>query len=62
MRGTVKKKIQRSLNKKVRTDLNVLAEKVSEERFSIRLIFAFRIIFKINPKVKYVVKNKLGAV
>lgn len=57
MNGRISKKIHRSINKKVRTDMEDLAKTLSEANLYWRIIYAIRIIFKWNPKVKFKAKS-----
>ena len=54
MSGKTDKKIRKSINKKVRTDMEDLAETLSRAPLYWRIIYAIRIIFRWNPKVKFV--------
>jgi hypothetical protein len=50
------KKIRRAINKKTRLDMEDLAQTLSEARLYWRIVYAIRLIFKWNPKVKTITK------
>jgi hypothetical protein len=54
MNNKLSKKIRKSINKKVRSDMEDLARTLSEAQLWWRVIYAVRIILRWHPKVKFV--------
>ena len=57
MNGKLSKKIRKSINRKIVADMEDLARTLSEANLYWRMIYAFRIIFRYHPQVKFVTKE-----
>ncbi|HEX2866532.1 MAG TPA: hypothetical protein VHO03_05800 [Ignavibacteriales bacterium] len=53
MNDKLAKKIRKQINRKVRTDMEDLARTLSDARLYWRIVYAFRIVFRWHPEVKF---------
>ena len=58
MSGKYSKLIRKTVNKKITADLGQAVRNLSKENLYWRLIYAFRIIFKFHPDIKFIMQHK----
>ena len=60
MSGKKQKKIRQVMRRLVKNDFEDLSVKLSELRLYWRLVYAIRIIFRYNPKIKFETKRTVN--